>query len=122
MRQARCSFADRLTVTGLAPFGSLTMCGDLPAWSPGRNRFVFVRVPRVSSFSKAVLANCLTSGFDRLRGSLLGQAHLLADPLGGFVGILVILHDDLLDLSEVGLPLLDHVVDNVDSAPELRLH
>src|SRR6267378_3071530 len=122
MRQARCSFADRLTVTGFAPLGSLTMWGDLPPPSPGRNRFVFVRVPRVSNFSKAVLANGLTSGLDRLRDSLLRQAHLLADPLGRLVGILVILYDDLRDLSEVRHPFLDHVVDNVDSAGELRLH
>src|SRR6266487_2809001 len=93
MRQATCSFGERLTFTGFAPFGSLTMWWPLPASSPGRNRFVFVSVPRVSSFSKAELPNGLTSRFDGLH-----------------------------DLSEVQHPLLDHVVDNVDSALELRFH
>ena len=35
---------------------------------------------------------------------------------------MVVLHDDLRDLSEVGHPFLDHVIHNVDSARELRLH
>src|SRR5467141_2036638 len=122
MRHATCCFGVRLTLTGFAPFGSFTMWGALSVCSPGRDRFVFVSVPRVSSFSNALLPNRLTSGFDGLRDPLLGQSHLLPDPLGGFFGILVILHDDLRDLSEVRHPFLDHVVDNVDSAGELRLH
>src|SRR5207247_3863631 len=90
MRHATCSFGDRLTVTGFAPFGNFTRWLALPGWSPGRNRFVFVRVPRVSSLSK-VLANRLTSGLDGLRGSLFGQAHLLTDALRRLVRVLVIL-------------------------------
>src|SRR5256885_8091895 len=122
MRHATCCFGVRLTLTGFAPFGSFTMCGALSVCSPGRNRFVFVSVPRVSSFSNALLPNRLTSGFDGLRESLLRQSHLLADPLRGFVRVLVILHNDLRDLSEVRHLFLDHVLDNVDSAGELRLH
>src|SRR5439155_96974 len=120
-RHATCSFGDRLTVTGFAPFGNFTRWLALPGWSPGRNRFVFVRVPRVSSLSK-VLANRLTSGLDGLRGSLLGQAHLLTDALRRLVRVLVILDDDLRDLSEVGEALLQHVVENVDAPLELGLH
>src|SRR5437763_17108888 len=89
MRHATCSFGDRLTVTGFAPFGNFTRWLALPGWSPGRNRFVFVRVPRVSSLSK-VLANRLTSRLDGLRGSLLGQAQLLADALRRLVRVLVL--------------------------------
>src|SRR5437667_11865340 len=119
MRHATGSFGDRLTDTGFAPFGSFTRWLALPAWSPGRNRFVFVRVPRVSSLSKA-LPNRLTSGLDALRGSVLGQAHLLADALRRLFGILVILDDELRDLSAVGWARLDDVVDNVDGPLEPR--
>src|SRR6266545_3399361 len=122
MRQATCSFGERLTFTGFAPFGSLTMWWPLPASSPGRNRFVFVSVPRVSSFSKAELPNGLTSRFDGLHGPVVGPAHLVADALRRLFGVLVVLHDDLRDLAEVHHPLLDHVVDNVDPALELRFH
>src|SRR5437879_191108 len=122
MRHATCCFGVRLTLTGFAPFGSFTMWCAFSVCSPGLNRFVFVSVPRVSSFSNALLPNRLTSGFDGLRDSGFRQSHLLADPLCGFVGVLVILDDDLRDLSEVGHPLLDHVVDNVDPTCELRLH
>src|SRR2546430_4135700 len=122
MRHATCCFGVRLTLTGFAPFGSFTMWCAFSVCSPGLNRFVFVSVPRVSSFSNALLPNRLTSGFDGLRESLLRQSHLLADPLRGFVRVLVILHNDLRDLSEVRHLFLDHVLDNVDSAGELRLH
>src|SRR6266566_2310392 len=122
MRHATCCFGVRLTLTGFAPFGSFTMWWAFSVCSPGLNRFVFVSVPRVSSFSNALLPNRLTSGLDGLRDSGFRQSHLLADPLGGFIGVLVILDDDLRDLSEVGHPLLDHVVDNVDPTCELRLH
>src|SRR6266498_1429367 len=122
MRQATCSFGERLTFTGFAPFGSLTMWWPLPASSPGRNRFVFVSVPRVSSFSKAELPNGLTPRFDGLHGPVIGPAHLVADALRRLFGVLVVLHDDLRDLAEVDHALLDHVVDNVDPALELRFH
>src|SRR2546425_2086200 len=122
MRHATCCFGVRLTLTGFAPFGSFTMWCAFSVCSPGLNRFVFVSVPRVSSFSNALLPNRLTSGFDGLRDSGFRQSHLLAHPFRGFVGILVVLHNDLRDLSEVGHPFLDHVIDNVDSARELRLH
>src|SRR3989454_8447163 len=122
MRHATCCFGVRLTLTGFAPFGSFTIWCAFSVCSPGLNRFVFVSVPRVSSFSNALLPNRLTSDFDGLRDSGFRQSHLLADPFRGFVGILVVLHDDLRDLSEVGHPFLDHVVDNVDPAGELRLH
>src|SRR5207244_243193 len=63
-----------------------------------------------------------SSGRDGLRGSLLGQAHLLTDALRRLVRVLVILDDDLRDLSEVGEALLQHVVENVDAPLELGLH
>src|SRR5437667_9596426 len=112
MRHATCSFGDRLTVTGFAPFGNFTRWLALPGWSPGRNRFVFVRVPRVSSLSK-VLANRLTSRLDGLRGSLLGQAHLLADALRRPVRGLEILDDDLRGRAQVGEALLEPVGQDV---------
>src|SRR5207302_1406822 len=115
MRHATCCFGVRLTLTGFAPFGSFTMWWAFSVCSPGLNRFVFVSVPRVSSFSNALLPNRLTSSFDGLRDSGFRQSHLLADPFRGSVGILVVLHDDLRDLSEVGHPLLDHVIDHVDT-------
>src|SRR5438094_10118389 len=105
MRHATCSFGDRLTVTGFAPFGNFTRWLALPGWSPGRNRFVFATVPRVSSLSKA-LANRLTSGLDRVRGSLPRQAHLLTDALRRLVGVLVTPDGELRALSQVGEALL----------------
>src|SRR5256885_5354667 len=80
MRHATCCFGVRLTLTGFAPFGSFTMWCAFSVCSPGLNRFVFVSVPRVSSFSNALLPNRLTSGFDGLRDSGFRQSHLLADP------------------------------------------
>src|SRR2546426_154490 len=67
MRQATCAFGGRLTFTGLAPFGSFTMWAPFSDSSPGRVRFVFVSVPRVSSFSNAELANGLAPCLDRVR-------------------------------------------------------
>src|SRR5438046_7668955 len=110
MRHATCCFGVRLTLTGFAPFGSFTMWCAFSVCSPGLNRFVFVSVPRVSSFSNALLPNRLTSGFDGLRDSGFRQSHLLADPLCGFVGSLVILDDVLRYLSEVGHLLFAYVV------------
>src|SRR3989454_9723442 len=122
MRQATCAFGGRLTFTGLAPFGSFTMWAPLSVSSPGRNRFVFVSVPRVSSFSNAELPNGLAPCLDGLHDRMVLPAHLFSDPLRGVLGVLVVLDDDLRDFSEVDQVLLQHVVDNVDPALELRLH
>src|SRR5881628_1528169 len=122
MRHATCAFGGRLTFTGLAPFGSFTMWAALSDSSPGRNRFVFVSVPRVSSFSNAELPNGLASRVDGLHDCVVLPAHLFPDPLRCLLGVLVVLDDDLRDLSEVQHTLLQHVVDNVDPALELRLH
>src|SRR2546425_799673 len=67
MRHATCALGGRLTFTGLAPFGSFTMWAAFSDSSPGRNRFVFVSVPRVSSFSNAELPNGLAPCLDGLR-------------------------------------------------------
>src|SRR6266567_6269899 len=120
MRHASWAFGDKLTFTGRAPFGSLTMWWPFPASSPGRNRFVFVSVPRVSSFSKAELPNRLTSCLDGLHDGVLLPAHLVPNPFRCFLRILVVLHDDLRDFPEVRQALLEHVVDNVDAALEFR--
>src|SRR6059036_2182580 len=122
MRHATCAFGGRLTLTGLAPFGSFTMWAPLSVSSPGRNRFVFVSVPRVSSLSNAELPNRLASRLHGLHDGVVLPAHLLSDPLRGVLRVLVVLHDDLRDLSEVDHVLLQHVVDNIDAALELRLH
>src|SRR5256885_1813850 len=122
MRHATCAFGGRLTFTGLAPFGSFTMWAAFSDSSPGRNRFVFVSVPRVSSFSNAELPNGLTPCLDGLHDRMVLPAHLFSDPLRGVLGVLVVLDDDLRDFSEVDQVLLQHVVDNVDPALELRLH
>src|SRR2546430_17546725 len=108
MRHATCCFGVRLTLTGFAPFGSFTMCGALSVCSPGRNRFVFASVPRVSGFSNALLPNRLTSAFDGLRQALLRPSHLLADPPRGFVRALALLHHDLRGVSVVRPLFLDH--------------
>src|SRR6266571_2657362 len=122
MRHATCAFGGRLTFTGLAPFGSLTMWAALSDSSPGRNRFVFVSVPRVSSFSNAELANALASRLDGFQDRVALPAHLLPDAFRGLLRVLVVLDDDLRDLSEVQHVLLHHVVDNVDPALKLGLH
>src|SRR5213593_3324244 len=122
MRQATWAFGGRLTLTGLAPFGSFTMWAPLSVSSPGRNRFVFVSVPRVSSLSNAELPNRLASRLHGLHGGVVLPAHLLSDPLRGVLRVLVVLHDDLRDFSEVNQVLLQHVIDNIDPALELRLH
>src|SRR5438128_7399552 len=122
MRHATCAFGGRLTFTGLAPFGSFTMWAAFSDSSPGRNRFVFVSVPRVSSFSNAELPNGLTPCLDGLHDRMVLPAHFFPDSLRGLFGILVVLDNELRDLSEVQHALLQHVVDNVDPALELRLH
>src|SRR3989449_179726 len=122
MRQATCAFGGRLTFTGLAPFGSFTMWAAFSDSSPGRNRFVFVSVPRVSSFSNAELPNGLAPCLDGLHDCMVLPAHFFPDSLRGLFGILVVLDNELCDLSEVQHALLQHVVDNVDPALELRLH
>src|SRR2546428_8079 len=122
MRQATCALGGRLTFTGLAPFGSFTMWAAFSDSSPGRNRFVFVSVPRVSSFSNAELPNGLTPCLDGLHDRMVLPAHFFPDSLRGLFGILVVLDNELRDLSEVQHALLQHVVDNVDPALELRLH
>src|SRR2546427_362673 len=122
MRQATCAFGGRLTFTGLAPFGSFTMWAPFSDSSPGRNRFVFVSVPRVSSFSNAELANGLAPCLDGLHDCMVLPAHFFPDSLRGLLGVLVVLDNELRDLSEVQHALLQHVVDNVDPALELRLH
>src|SRR2546425_997608 len=122
MRQATWAFGGRLTLTGLAPFGSFTIWAPLSVSSPGRNRFVFVSVPRVSSFSNAELPNRLASCLDGLHDRVVLPAHLFSDPLRGVLRVLVVLDDDLRDFSEVDQVLLQHVVDNIDAALEFRLH
>src|SRR5256712_8748359 len=122
MRQATCALGGRLTFTGLAPFGSFTMWAAFSDSSPGRNRFVFVSVPRVSSFSNAELPNGLAPCLDSLHDCMVLPAHFFPDSLRGVLGVLVVLDDDLRDFSEVDQVLLQHVVDNVDPALELRLH
>src|SRR3989454_415274 len=122
MRHATCAFGGRLTFTGLAPFGSFTMWAAFSDSSPGRNRFVFVSVPRVSSFSNAELPNGLAPCLDGLHDRMVLPAHFFPDSLRGLFGILVVLDNELRDLSEVQHALLQHVVDNVDPALELRLH
>src|SRR3989442_12457988 len=104
MRQATCAFGGRLTFTGLAPFGSFTMCAALSDSSPGRNRFVFVSVPRVSSFSNAELPNRLASCVHRLHDRVVLPAHLFSGPLPGCLRELAGLGDALRYLSEA-----DHV-------------
>src|SRR2546422_1024527 len=122
MRQATCAFGGRLTFTGLAPFGSFTMWAPFSDSSPGRNRFVFVSVPRVSSFSNVELPNGLASCLDGLHDCMVLPAHFFPDSLRGLLGVLVVLDNESRDLSEVQHALLQHVVDNVDAALELRLH
>src|SRR5256712_7250303 len=122
MRQATCAFGGRLTFTGLAPFGSFTMWAAFSDSSPGRIRIVFVSVPRVSSFSNAELPNGLAPCLDGLHDCMVLPAHFFPDSLRGLFGILVVLDNELCDLSEVQHALLQHVVDNVDPALELRLH
>src|SRR5213593_4314187 len=122
MRHATCAFGGRLTFTGLAPFGSFTMWAPFSDSSPGRNRFVFVSVPRVSSFSNAELANGLAPCLDGLHDCMVLPAHFFPDSLRGLLGVLVVLDHELRDLSEVQHALLQHVVDNVDAALELRFH
>src|SRR5436309_765871 len=92
------------------------------ASSPGRNRFVFVSVPRVSSFSNVELPNGLASCLDGLHDCMVLPAHFFPDSLRGLLGVLVVLDNESRDLSEVQHALLQHVVDNVDAALELRLH
>src|SRR3989475_7645555 len=121
--QATCCLGVNETSTGFAPLGSLTRrAPSFRASSPGRNRFVFVSVPRVSSFSNAELPNRLASCFHGLRDAVVLPAHLFSDPLRGVLRVLVVLDHDLRDLSEVDHVLLQHVVDNIDAALELRLH
>src|SRR2546425_12701506 len=122
MRQATWAFGGRLTLPGLAPFGSFTIWAPLSVSSPGRNRFVFVSVPRVSSFSNAELPNRLASCLDGLHDRVVLPAHLFSDPFRGVLRVLVVLDDDLRDFSEVDQVLLQHVVDNIDAALEFRLH
>src|SRR5437899_1885008 len=122
MRHATCAFGGRLTFTGLAPFGSFTMWAPFSDSSPGRNRFVFVSVPRVSSFSNAELPNGFASCLDGLHDRMVLPAHFFPDSLRGLLWVLVVLDNELRDLSEVQHALLQHVVDNVDPALELRLH
>src|SRR5439155_425541 len=122
IRQATCAFGGRLTFTGLAPFGSFTMWAPFSDSSPGRNRFVFVSVPRVSSFSNAELPNGLAPCLDGLHDCMVLPAHFFPDSLRGLLGVLVVLDNESRDLSEVQHALLQHVVDNVDAALELRLH
>src|SRR5881628_306821 len=122
MRQATWAFGGRLTFTGLAPFGSFTMWAPFSDSSPGRNRFVFVSVPRVSSFSNVELPNGLASCLDGLHDCMVLPAHFFPDSLRGLLGVLVVLDNESRDLSEVQHALLQHVVDNVDAALELRLH
>src|SRR5439155_1262254 len=121
IRHATCAFGGRLTFTGLAPFGSLTMWAALSDSSPGRNRFVFVSVPRVSSFSNAELANGVASRLDGFQDRVVLPAHLPPDAFRGLLRVLVVLDDDLRDLSVVQHFLLHHVVDNVDPALKLVL-
>src|SRR5881628_3498871 len=122
VRQANSCQGLRATETGFAPFGSRTrrwvFCGS----SPVRNRFVFVRVRRVSSFPNAVLANRLASGRFRGPPGFADPAHLVADLLRGLVGVLVVRDHDLRDLSEVDDVPLAHVVDDIDPPLEFRLH
>src|SRR5256712_878929 len=122
MRHATCAFGGRLTFTGWAPSGSSTMGAAFSDSSPGRNRFVFVSVPRVSSFSNTELPNGLAPCLDGLHDCMVLPAHFFPDSLRGLFGILVVLDNELCDLSEVQHALLQHVVDNVDPALELRLH
>src|SRR6266581_5159883 len=91
MRQATCAFGGRLTLTGLAPFGSFTMWAPFSDSSPGRNRFVFVSVPRVSSFSNAELPNGFASCIDGLHDRVVLPAHLFPDSLRGLLWVLVVL-------------------------------
>src|SRR6266571_3930380 len=102
MRHATCAFGGRLTFTGLAPFGSFTMWAPFSDSSPGRNGF----------------ASCL----DGLHDRMVLPAHFFPDSLRGLLWVLVVLDNELRDLSEVQHALLQHVVDNVDPALELRLH
>src|SRR3989337_1952424 len=121
--QASCSFGERPTDTGFAPFGSFTMwCAFAATSSPGRKRFVFVRVRRVSSFSKAVLPNRLTSRSGDRGRALLRPSHLLPDALGRLFGVLVVTDDELRDLAEVEHGLLVHVVDDIDPPLDLGFH
>src|SRR5207247_2954287 len=122
MRQATWAFGGRLTFTGLAPFGSFTMWAPFSDSSPGRNRFVFVSVPRVSSFSNAELPNGLAPCLDGLHDCMVLPAHFFPDSLRGLLGVLVVLDNESRDLSEVQHALLQHVVDNVDAALDVSLH
>src|SRR5207247_5524545 len=101
MRQATWAFGGRLTFTGLAPFGSFTMWAPFSDSSPGRNRFVFVSVPRVSSFSNAELPNGLAPCLDGLHDCMVLPAHFFPDSLRGLLGVLVVLDNESRDLSEV---------------------
>src|SRR6266702_4584990 len=80
---------------------------------PGRNRFVFVSVPRVSSFSNAELPNGFAACLDGLHDLMVLPAHFFPDSLRGLLWVLVVLDNELRDLSEVQHALLQHVVDNV---------
>src|SRR3989304_5459755 len=122
MRQASCSCEFSPTSTGFAPLGSLTTWWALSASSVRRNRFVFVSVPRVSSFSNAELPNGFASRFDGLGDSVVLPSHLVPDPFRRFFRVLVILDDDFGDFAEVGHVLLEHVVHNVDPPLELPFH
>src|SRR5438094_9233302 len=81
IRHATCAFGGRLTFTGLAPFGSLTMWAALSDSSPGRNRLVSVRVPGVSSLLNPELATGFASRLVRFQDAVVLHAPPAPDPL-----------------------------------------
>src|SRR5438309_11366707 len=98
------------------------MWAPLSDSSPGRNRFVFVSVPRVSSFSNAELPNRLASCLDGLHDRVVLPAHLFSDPLRGVLRVLVVLDDDLSDFSDVDQVLLQHLVVYIDATRDFSIY